>query len=1166
MNEALLKKDSGGNRGSDNSINGGNPDEFDSPKGNQPIVFQPQDQNMLKNLQNQDQIQYDYVDHDEEQKLQQKIKPAGEINQQNEELKQGYEYQIYDQDEEMMKFFEENYQSPSSENQIRQTLSKGILQIMSRRLSEMNGAQKDEVKQEANIFDTLEIISEQELLKDEGEEESMQDANYWPQDAKNGLSYSKMKYVIETRHPRRVRKGKRIPYSWCGSNTGWHCVCKSCKHSDLREMGVGVTVYFKMLKFLMILFLWFSFLSLPAYLFYYNGNEVSYDKLTLKYFLSAFSLGNIGQASNTCNYGDIRLQEKINFFCSYGQLERIYVYGLSTKNSQCPSDFSQDLDVDSKCNFQGMGNKYESQLNDRFENECSGKNQCQFQLLKTDFNAQCNQEIDKRALDPSGLKPQIYAEALCQNLQVPIPFTKYKIERSYLAVVIVVFDILIILSYIMAISILEKYEKEEDKFVNRKSLKTEDFSVSIKKLPPSAGFKNLKEYKALLWDHLENVVAREKQVITRLEGQQQDNVNFKEIVNIYFGMTSYSNMKILLEVYNDIKELVFLETKMKKDKKKRKKSYIRKIEKKNTVIDIKLRLIKDLKLNEQDKTNKIVNAYVVFRSMEGRQRALQAYEDGYLTRLFGKYLCCKYWDYKQKKFLDKWIKVKPAKSPDIILWQNLKVGNCQRFGRIMIITFVTLILMIITFLILIIAKKFENQAEEYSPQIDCPDTEVSQQDAYLDQQKDAVNRIGLMHCYCLNQFYKINIGVKDIQFQDGKEYCNDWLKKYTLANSFVFIVAFGIAVINIIGIVIFVVNVDFGLNFSAIPVFQGKYKEFTVEWYRVVGTTISEYENVNTGSEFLMEFRYSSILAQLYIILMYSPGMPLLYLIAFASFFLTYWFDKFFLLKCYRKPPSHTIDLSSSTVSLMYYALVFHFIIGLYMYSNITILTPTDFINDLFDYITFDTVTFDLRRFQNWHCVLFIMTFGLIFTAFLIRNTFFRLMCCFCRICKKQYKYNDKYDVISDDYLKELNFMQLFKEFKRTRQEVLDYQEDLNAGKINEKVRPAVIKHIARLDHKIVEINKVFLELFQKYGIINPEEDGKQMTDFGKAFQIALRKTMAVKVQNRLQSAICTYDIQDNDFYNGVYEVENYIRSKEKQQQVNEQQHLLEEDEQKAQP
>jgi hypothetical protein len=59
-------------------------------------------------------------------------------------------------------------------------------------------------------------------------------------------------------------------------------------------MGVGISVYFKMLKFLMCLFLWFSFLSIPAYVFYSTGNEAGLKDTSIKYVLSALSLGNIG--------------------------------------------------------------------------------------------------------------------------------------------------------------------------------------------------------------------------------------------------------------------------------------------------------------------------------------------------------------------------------------------------------------------------------------------------------------------------------------------------------------------------------------------------------------------------------------------------------------------------------------------------------------------------------------------------------------------------------------------------------------------------------------------------------------------------------------------------------------------------------------------------------
>jgi hypothetical protein len=55
-----------------------------------------------------------------------------------------------------------------------------------------------------------------------------------------------------------------------------------------------------------------------------------------------------------------------------------------------------------------------------------------------------------------------------------------------------------------------------------------------------------------------------------------------------------------------------------------------------------------------------------------------------------------------------------------------------------------------------------------------------------------------------------------------------------------------------------------------------------------------DYEAVNTGSEFEMDVRYSQFLTTLFMIFMYSSGIPILYPIAFIFFFLTYWFDKMF--------------------------------------------------------------------------------------------------------------------------------------------------------------------------------------------------------------------------------------------------------------------------------
>ncbi len=55
----------------------------------------------------------------------------------------------------------------------------------------------------------------------------------------------------------------------------------------------------------------------------------------------------------------------------------------------------------------------------------------------------------------------------------------------------------------------------------------------------------------------------------------------------------------------------------------------------------------------------------------------------------------------------------------------------------------------------------------------------------------------------------------------------------------------------------------------------------------------TDYQNIYMGPEFLIEVRYSQIMTFYFIAMMYSSGMPILYVISFLQFGVMYWFDKF---------------------------------------------------------------------------------------------------------------------------------------------------------------------------------------------------------------------------------------------------------------------------------
>jgi hypothetical protein len=54
-----------------------------------------------------------------------------------------------------------------------------------------------------------------------------------------------------------------------------------------------------------------------------------------------------------------------------------------------------------------------------------------------------------------------------------------------------------------------------------------------------------------------------------------------------------------------------------------------------------------------------------------------------------------------------------------------------------------------------------------------------------------------------------------------------------------------------------------------------------------------DYNNIYMGPEFLIEVRYSQIMTFYFITMIYSSGMPVLYIISFFQFVAMYWFDKF---------------------------------------------------------------------------------------------------------------------------------------------------------------------------------------------------------------------------------------------------------------------------------
>lgn len=96
-----------------------------------------------------------------------------------------------------------------------------------------------------------------------------------------------------------------------------------------------------------------------------------------------------------------------------------------------------------------------------------------------------------------------------------------------------------------------------------------------------------------------------------------------------------------------------------------------------------------------------------------------------------------------------------------------------------------------------------------------------------------------------------------------------------------------------------------------------------------------DLEDLYTGKEFDAEKSFSRMMSTLFVIFMYSSGMPILYLVGAIFFAFTYLANKLLILKFYKKTSlQRTIPLQVNR--FLKYSLILHMFCGLFMVTNPT--------------------------------------------------------------------------------------------------------------------------------------------------------------------------------------------------------------------------------------
>ena len=181
------------------------------------------------------------------------------------------------------------------------------------------------------------------------------------------------------------------------------------------------------------------------------------------------------------------------------------------------------------------------------------------------------------------------------------------------------------------------------------------------------------------------------------------------------------------------------------------------------------------------------------------------------------------------------------------------------------------------------------------------------------------------------------------------------------------------------------------------------------------------------------------------------------------------------MLKCYQKPPLLNMDLSRATRKLMKFSLVLHFLVGLYMYSNSSILTGQSVSSQILNQLSYNNEYFNKERFSDLHVIIFLAAFGLMLLILILRLTLVSWITSCVNTCKKiKQRFLKDETTVSDDIIEELNFNQLWAEFKKTKYDLIDYRAMLDEPLLLENTKAEIRAFLDKAESKQLKIVNMF--------------------------------------------------------------------------------------------
>mmetsp|Transcript_1146 Transcript_1146/g.2100 ORF Transcript_1146/g.2100 Transcript_1146/m.2100 type:complete len:700 (+) Transcript_1146:1456-3555(+) len=577
---------------------------------------------------------------------------------------------------------------------------------------------------------------------------------------------------------------------------------KLMRNSDIDMLGPGICLYMKLLKYYAVVFVILTGLSLPAILIFFSGSGFKAESLEFNAIFASTSMGNLAQFKDLVFTEALLTQESnmtavFDFKC---RLEEQAITGLAHFGMTFQDEQTKGTGIDTTiktidtCTY-GQLNPIqgEFELEQQFYSQCDQLNECQLSVdLKRVFNDDCLYRMQRRL---NGFtyygEASVKALVVCSQEELNV-IGLGQMSRDMASAIIVGLDLLIQFVFVVALFRVKYLEELTNHDMKQGVYSLDDFSILIENVPiPPSDYENNPELlAAMIVPHLEEVVRNEVQVISELEGEAHES----EIIAIHFGRTTQNIIKYLVQIYECAQEISLLRQKIKNDP-----LNIAEYERREWKLYTRITSLKDTYYHEKvEITPRLRNAYVTFRSMEGKQRALQAYYPSRFHRIFTEVFCNMSQMFKKKKLNMKgFYKLGEAFQPENIIWENIGVplnSKLWRWGTGIVFSGAFLAL---NFFVLQKLASFEKLKNVYMKnECETIDSEISMFAAMDDRELAPDNQVGILNCYCKQVYDAYGSVALKIMFPDGEKHCAGWYQVYQFQFLQLFVLAFYLALMN----------------------------------------------------------------------------------------------------------------------------------------------------------------------------------------------------------------------------------------------------------------------------------------------------------------------------------------------------------------------------------